>query len=166
VPSFPIPFPRKRLRAKVTDNKSGNHVDWGGDKPPKEINRHRCSKATVEIKQLRDGFPSPSQVPPAWNRRGPGPPYGASSLDTPSSPASLVGDRLCRVKLLHLWGHTMPFRLTPPTQLTLLISVVLAVLAVILHYAHIELPIVGTHTFGLLLLSYLVLLAGNLVDGI
>ena len=25
VPSFPIPFPRKRLRAKVTHNKSANH---------------------------------------------------------------------------------------------------------------------------------------------
>jgi hypothetical protein len=63
-------------------------------------------------------------------------------------------------------GGTMPFRLTPPTQLTLLISFVLAVLAVILHYAHIELPIVGTHTFGLLLLGYLVLLAGNVIEGI
>jgi len=60
----------------------------------------------------------------------------------------------------------MPFRLTPPTQLTLLISIVLAVLAVILHYAHVTLPILGTHTFGLLLLGYLVLLAGNLIDGI
>ena len=60
----------------------------------------------------------------------------------------------------------MPFRLTPPTQLTLIISVVLAVLAVILHYAHIELPIVSTHTFGLLLLGYLVLLAGNVIEGI
>ena len=60
----------------------------------------------------------------------------------------------------------MPFRLTPPTQLTLLVSVVLAVLAAILHYAHIELPIVGTHTFGLHLLGYLALLAGNLIDGI
>ena len=60
----------------------------------------------------------------------------------------------------------MPFRITPPTQLTLLISIVLAILAVILHYAHIKLPIVGTHTFWLLLVSYLVLLAGNLIDGI
>ena len=60
----------------------------------------------------------------------------------------------------------MPFRLTPPTQLTLLISVVLTVLAAILHYAHIELPIAGTHTFELLLLGYLALLAGNLIDGI
>jgi len=63
-------------------------------------------------------------------------------------------------------GDTMPFRLTPPTQLTLLISVILAVLAAILHYTPgISLPL-GTHHFALLLLAYLVLLAGNLLDGI
>jgi hypothetical protein len=60
----------------------------------------------------------------------------------------------------------MPFRITPPTQLTLAISLILAILAVILHYTRIELPIVGTHTFGLLLIGYLALLAGNLIDGI
>jgi hypothetical protein len=63
------------------------------------------------------------------------------------------------------WGSTT-FRLTPPTQLTLLISVVLAILAALLHYTGISIPIVGTHTFGLLLLGYLVLLAGNMIDGI
>jgi hypothetical protein len=60
----------------------------------------------------------------------------------------------------------MPFRLTPPTQLTLLISVVLAILAAILHYTGISRPVVGTHTFGMLLIGYLVLLAGNLIEGI
>jgi hypothetical protein len=50
--------------------------------------------------------------------------------------------------------------------LTLLISVVLAILAALLHYTGISIPIVGTHTFGLLLLGYLVLLAGNMIDGI
>jgi len=64
-------------------------------------------------------------------------------------------------------GDTMPFRFTPPTQLTLLISVILAVLAAILHYTPgISLPLLGTHHFALLLLAYLVLLAGNLLDGI
>ena len=63
-------------------------------------------------------------------------------------------------------GDTMPFRLTPPTQLTLLISVILAVLAAILHYTGISLPLLGTHHFAFLLLAYLVLLAGNLLDGI
>jgi hypothetical protein len=60
----------------------------------------------------------------------------------------------------------MPFRLTPPTQLTLLISVLLAILAAILHYAGISIPIVGTHHFAMLLLAYLVLLAGNVIEGI
>jgi hypothetical protein len=60
----------------------------------------------------------------------------------------------------------MPFRLTPPTQLTLLISVVSAILAAILHYTAISIPLVGTHTFALLLIGYLFLLAGNLIEGI
>jgi hypothetical protein len=60
----------------------------------------------------------------------------------------------------------MPFRITPPTQLTLLISVVLAILAAILHYTGVSLPVVGKHTFGLLLIGYLVLLAGNVIEGI
>jgi hypothetical protein len=59
----------------------------------------------------------------------------------------------------------MPFRLTPPTQLTLLISVALAVLAAILHYTGISLPLVGTHHFAMLLVAYLVLLAGNVIEG-
>ncbi len=60
----------------------------------------------------------------------------------------------------------MPFRLTPPTQLTLLISVVLAILAAILHYTGISIPLVGTHTFGMLAVAYLALLAGNVIEGI
>jgi len=76
----------------------------------------------------------------------------------------LIGDNLCRST--SVLGDTMPFRLTPPTQLTFLISVVLAILAVILHYANISLPLVHTHYFALLLLAYLVLVAGNVLDGI
>jgi hypothetical protein len=60
----------------------------------------------------------------------------------------------------------MPFRLTPPMQLTFLISVVVAFLAAILHYTGISVPLVGTHTFGMLLIGYLVLLAGNVIEGI
>jgi hypothetical protein len=69
-------------------------------------------------------------------------------------------------QLLDFRGNIIRFRLTPPTQLTLLISVVLAILAVILHYTGISIPLVGTHTFGVLLIGYLVLLAGNLIEGI
>jgi hypothetical protein len=38
--------------------------------------------------------------------------------------------------------------------------------AAILHYANISLPLLHTHYFALLLLAYLVLVAGNVVEGI
>jgi hypothetical protein len=60
----------------------------------------------------------------------------------------------------------MPLRLTPPTQITLLISVILAILAVILRLTHVEIPILSAHTFAMLAIAYLVLLAGNVFDGI
>ena len=50
--------------------------------------------------------------------------------------------------------------LTPPKQLTLLISLVLAIFACLVHWLHIAVPPFGTG-FLLLLLGYLVLLAGN-----
>jgi len=65
-------------------------------------------------------------------------------------------------------GDTMPFRLTPPTQLTFIISVALAILAVVarvLVYMDIEMPVFPTGGFLLLLIGYLVLLAGNLLEG-
>jgi len=61
----------------------------------------------------------------------------------------------------------MPFRLTPPTQLTLLISVVLAIAALIFRFTGLDLPGgLATHPFATLVLGYLVLLAGNLFEGI
>jgi ABC-type uncharacterized transport system permease subunit len=63
----------------------------------------------------------------------------------------------------------MPFKLTPPTQFTLLISVGLAILAVVLmvlRHLGFELPVVGNQPFATLLVGYLVLLAGNLFEGI
>ena len=60
----------------------------------------------------------------------------------------------------------MPFRITPPTQLTLLLSVVLAILALVFRFSGLEIPAVINHPFGALLLGYLVLLAGNLFEGI
>jgi hypothetical protein len=59
----------------------------------------------------------------------------------------------------------MMFEITPPTRVTLIISVVLAVVAAIVHFAHIELPVFPTHGFAMLFLGYLVLLAGNLIRG-
>ncbi len=60
----------------------------------------------------------------------------------------------------------MPFRISPPTQITLLISVLVAILALVARYSGVAIPIIGEHPFGTLLISYLVLLAGNLIEGI
>ena len=66
-----------------------------------------------------------------------------------------------------LWGgDAMPFRITPPTQLTLIVSVALVILALIFRFSGLEIPAAINHPFGALLLGYLVLLAGNLVEGI
>jgi hypothetical protein len=59
----------------------------------------------------------------------------------------------------------MMFEITPPTRVTLIISVVLAVVAAIVRFSGIELSFFPTHGFVILLLGYLVLLAGNLVRG-
>jgi len=60
-------------------------------------------------------------------------------------------------------------RLTPPSQMTFLASVALAILAVVarvLVYMDIQMPIFPTGGFALLLVGYLVLLAGNLFEGV
>jgi hypothetical protein len=56
-------------------------------------------------------------------------------------------------------------RLTPPKHLTFFISVALAAIAVIVHYAHVPIPY--THSgFTILFLGYVVLLFGNLLEGV
>jgi hypothetical protein len=60
----------------------------------------------------------------------------------------------------------MPFRLTPPAQATVLISLVFAILALVLRFSGVHIPVIGTHPFATPLLSYLILLAGNLFEGI
>ena len=50
--------------------------------------------------------------------------------------------------------------LTPPTQLTLIISLLAAIFACLVHWLHLAVPPLETG-FVVLLLSYLVLLAGN-----
>lgn len=61
-------------------------------------------------------------------------------------------------------------RLTPPKQMTFLISVVLAVIAVVARsmiYMDVEMPITfPTGGFLILLFGYLVLLAGNVLDNV
>ena len=60
----------------------------------------------------------------------------------------------------------MPFQISAPTQLTLLISVVLAILALVFRFSGFEIPAAINHPFGTLLLGYFVLLAGNVLKGV
>lgn len=59
-------------------------------------------------------------------------------------------------------------QLTPPKQMTFLISVALAVIAVVVRfmaYQGMQMPLFPTGGFLILLVGYLVLLAGNLFEG-
>lgn len=56
--------------------------------------------------------------------------------------------------------------LTPPTRVTFIISVVLAILALLVHYGHVAIPVIGAHVFETIVIAYLILLAGNLFRGL
>jgi len=56
-------------------------------------------------------------------------------------------------------------RLSAPKHVTFYISVAVAVIAVILHYAQIPIPNVTQSNFVTLLLGYVVLVAGNVLEG-
>ena len=58
----------------------------------------------------------------------------------------------------------MAYWLTPPSRAIFILSVLLAVLALV-HYAHVAIPIVSAHSFETLLIGFLLLLAGNLFRG-
>jgi len=66
----------------------------------------------------------------------------------------------------------MPFRrggfaLTPPSFLVFIISLVLAVLAMLVHYAHVSVPIISTsRVFDVLTIAYVVLTVGVLLKGV
>jgi hypothetical protein len=60
----------------------------------------------------------------------------------------------------------MPLELSAPKLVTFIVSVVLAVVAVVVHFANIDLPILPTKGFVILLLGYLVLAAGNLLRNV
>jgi hypothetical protein len=55
--------------------------------------------------------------------------------------------------------------LSPPSQLALILSVLLAVLALLVRYTHVDIPVVSGHSFETLLAGFLLLLAGNLFRG-
>jgi hypothetical protein len=63
----------------------------------------------------------------------------------------------------------MPFRrggftLTPPSVIVFVISLVLAVLAMLVHYAHVSVPVINSsRVFDVLAIAYVVLTAGVLI---
>lgn len=72
----------------------------------------------------------------------------------------------------HNWGTDMPytrpirrFYLTPPSTPIFVVSVVLALLAVVATYGHISI-FKASYAFVVLLIAYLVLLAGTLFRGV
>lgn len=54
---------------------------------------------------------------------------------------------------------------TPPTTIVLVLSIVLALLALIVWLGLVRIPIVQANVFATLLIAYGLLLAGNLVRG-
>jgi hypothetical protein len=55
--------------------------------------------------------------------------------------------------------------LSPPSQVTFILSVVLAVLALLVRYADVAIPVVGGNSFETMLVAFLLLLAGVLFRG-
>lgn len=56
--------------------------------------------------------------------------------------------------------------ISAPRQITLIISVVIALLALIAAYSGVAIPVIGESPLATLLIAYLVLLVGNLFEGI
>ena len=63
-------------------------------------------------------------------------------------------------------GGGVGLRLTPPTVPIFLISVLLAVIALLAHYAGIRIPLIAGHDFDVLAIGYLVLLIGVVFRGL
>lgn len=55
--------------------------------------------------------------------------------------------------------------LTPPAQVTFILSVLLAVLALLVKYAGASIPVVSGNSFETMLVAFLLLLAGVLFRG-
>lgn len=58
------------------------------------------------------------------------------------------------------------FWLTPPSRAVFILSVFLALLALLVRYAHVAIPVVSNYTFETLLAAFLLLLAGNMYRGL
>lgn len=59
----------------------------------------------------------------------------------------------------------MAYWLTPPSRAVFVISVFLAILALLVRYANVAIPVVNEYTFETLLTAFLLLLVGNLFKG-
>ncbi len=59
----------------------------------------------------------------------------------------------------------MPLELSAPKTVTFIVSVVIAVIAAVIHYARLDIPFVHSG-FTLLLVGFLVLAAGNVLRGV
>ena len=55
--------------------------------------------------------------------------------------------------------------LTPPSPLAFVLSVFLVILALLVRYAHVAIPVVSNHSFETLLAGFLLLLAGVMFRG-
>ena len=66
----------------------------------------------------------------------------------------------------------MPFRrsgfvLTPPSVVIFVISLILAALALLVHYAHVSVPVINSsRVFDVLAIAYVVLTVGVLIRGV
>jgi hypothetical protein len=60
----------------------------------------------------------------------------------------------------------MNLNLSAPTLPVFLLSVILAVVALLVHYAGVSIPYVGKHVFEVLVIAYAALFAGNILKGI
>jgi hypothetical protein len=59
------------------------------------------------------------------------------------------------------------FALTPPSVIVFVISLALAVLALLVHYAHVSVPIINTsRVFDVLAIAYVALMVGVLFRGV
>ena len=56
--------------------------------------------------------------------------------------------------------------LSAPTLPVFVISVILAVVALLVHYAGVSIPYASKHVFEVLLVGYAVLFAGNILKGL
>ena len=56
--------------------------------------------------------------------------------------------------------------LSAPTLPVFVVSVILAVIALLVHYAGVSIPYANKHVFEVLLIAYAALLSGNIFKGI